>query len=68
MPSANVRAGVYYDDTHQVAEGAGAAALGAVLEERGGRAHKKDGVIMSCGNIERARLSEVLARRTPGPG
>jgi threonine dehydratase len=57
---------VYYDDTHQVAEGAGAAPLAALLQERGRMAHKNVGVILSGGNIERGRLSEVLAGRTPG--
>jgi threonine dehydratase len=55
-----------YDDTHQVAEGAGAAPLAALVQERGRMAHKNVGVILSGGNIERARLSEVLAGRTPG--
>jgi threonine dehydratase len=59
---------VYYDDTHQVAEGAGAAPLAALMQERGRMAHKNVGVILSGGNIERARLSEVLAGRTPGVG
>jgi len=56
----------YYDDTHQVAEGAGAAPLAALLQESGRMAGKNVGVILSGGNIERARLSEVLAGRTPG--
>lgn len=55
----------YYDDTHQVAEGAGAAPLAALLQERERMAHKTVGVILSGGNIERARFSEVLAGRTP---
>jgi threonine dehydratase len=59
---------VYYDDTHQVAEGAGAAPLAALLQERERMAHKNVGVILSGGNIERVRLSEVLAGRTPGLG
>jgi threonine dehydratase len=59
---------VYYDDTHQVAEGAGAAPLGALLQERGRMAHKNVGVILSGGNIERARFSQVLAGRTPQMG
>ncbi len=59
---------VYYDDTHQVVEGAGAAPLAALLQERERMAHKNVGVILSGGNIERARLSEVLAGRTPGLG
>jgi threonine dehydratase len=59
---------VYYDDTHQVAEGAGAAPLAALLQERERMTNKTVGVILSGGNIERARLSEVLAGRTPGVG
>jgi threonine dehydratase len=47
---------VYYDDTHQVAEGAGAAPLAALLQERGRVAHKNVGVILSGGNIERPLL------------
>ncbi len=59
---------VYYDDTHQVAEGAGAAPLAALMQERVRMAHKNVGVILSGGNIERARLSEVLAGGTPALG
>jgi threonine dehydratase len=56
---------VYYDDTHQVAEGAGAAPLAALLQERERMAHKNVGVILSGGNIERARFLDVLSGRTP---
>jgi threonine dehydratase len=56
---------VYYDDTHQVAEGAGAAPLAALLQERGRMAQKNVGVILSGGNIERERFSAVLAGHTP---
>jgi threonine dehydratase len=56
---------VYYDDTHQVAEGAGAAPLAALLQERGRMANKNVGVILTGGNIERTRFLEVLAGRTP---
>jgi threonine dehydratase len=56
---------VYYDDTHQVAEGAGAAPLAALLQERARMAHRDVGVILSGGNIERARFAQVLAGRTP---
>ena len=59
---------VYYDDAHQVAEGAGAAPLAALLQERGRMAGKNVGVILSGGNIERARFSEVLGGGTPGVG
>jgi threonine dehydratase len=57
---------VYFDDTHHVAEGAGAAPLAALLQERERMAGKTVGVILSGGNIERARFSQVLAGSTPG--
>lgn len=56
---------VYFDDTHQVAEGAGAAPLAALLQERELMANKKVGLIFSGGNIERARLLQVLGGGTP---
>ena len=57
---------IYFDDTHQVAEGAGAAPLAALLKERGRMAGKRTAVILSGGNIERARLLQVLGGKTPG--
>lgn len=59
---------VYLDDTHQVAEGAGAAPLAALLGERERQAGKTVGLILSGGNIERARLAEVLSGGTPAAG
>jgi threonine dehydratase len=56
---------IYYDDTHQVTEGAGAAPLAALLQERGRMANRNVGVVLSGGNIERERMSVVLAGRTP---
>lgn len=56
---------IYFDDTHQVAEGAGAAPLAALLQERGRMARKNVAVILSGGNIERARFLHVLAGATP---
>lgn len=55
----------YFDDTHQVAEGAGAAPLAALLAERGRMAGKRVALVLSGGNIERARYFEILAGRTP---
>jgi threonine dehydratase len=55
----------YYDDVHQVAEGAGAAALAALLQERDRYAGRTVGVVLSGGNIERARLLQVLSGMTP---
>lgn len=55
----------YFDDTHQVAEGAGAAPLAALLQERERMAKRTVGVILSGGNIERARFLDVLGGGTP---
>jgi threonine dehydratase len=59
---------IYCDDTHQVVEGAGAAPLAALLQESNRMNNKKVAVIMTGGNIERARLVQVLAGKTPGVG
>ena len=56
---------IYYDDTHQIAEGAGAAPLAALLQERERMANKCVAVILSGGNIERARFRQVLGGVTP---
>jgi threonine dehydratase len=56
---------IYFDDAHQVAEGAGAAPLAALLQEAGRMAHGNVAVILSGGNIERTRFLQVLAGQTP---
>jgi threonine dehydratase len=56
---------IYFDDTHQVAEGAGAAPLAALLQERRRMANKNIAVVLSGGNIERARFLQVLSGVTP---
>ncbi|MGC1387278.1 MAG: threonine dehydratase [Steroidobacteraceae bacterium] len=56
---------IYFDDAHQIAEGAGAAPLAALLQERRLLANPQVAVILSGGNIERARFLEVLGGRTP---
>jgi threonine dehydratase len=56
---------IYFDDTHQVAEGAGAAPLAALLRERHKMAQKTVAVVLSGGNIERARFLQVLHGVTP---
>ena len=56
---------VYFDDAHQVAEGAGAAPLAALLQERQYMKDTNVAVVLSGGNIERARFSQVLAGKTP---
>ena len=56
---------IYFDDTHQIAEGAGAAPLAALLRERELIAGRTVGVVLSGGNIERARFLEILGGATP---
>jgi len=54
-----------WEDTHNVAEGAGAAALAALLKERERMCGKRVGLVLSGGNIDREVLAQVLAGRTP---
>jgi threonine dehydratase len=50
---------IYYEDTHNVAEGAGAAGLaGALAEQKGGR---RIGIVLTGGNVDRAVYEKVLA-------
>ncbi len=53
----------YYEDTHQLAEGAGAAALAALLQERERLAGKRVGLVLSGGNIDRELYLRALADR-----
>jgi threonine dehydratase len=59
---------IYFDDTHQVAEGAGAVPLAALLQERGKMANKNVAVVLSGGNIEHKRYLQVLNGVTPPAG
>jgi threonine dehydratase len=52
---------ILFSDTHNVAEGAGAAPFAAALQERSRLAGKRVAVILSGGNIDRVLLSEILA-------
>ncbi len=52
---------ILFTDTHNVAEGAGAAAFAAALQERGRLAGKRIAVVLSGGNVDRDVLAEVLA-------
>jgi threonine dehydratase len=51
---------VLYSDTHQVAEGAGAAPLAALLKE-GDHAGRNAAVVLSGGNVDRIVYARVLA-------
>jgi threonine dehydratase len=52
---------VIFSDTHNVAEGAGAATFAAALKERGRLRGKKVVVVQSGGNIDRPLFAEILA-------
>ena len=51
----------YYSDTHNIAEGAGAAPLAALMQEEDKMAGKRAGVVLSGGNIDRSLYLETLA-------
>ena len=55
----------YYEDTHNLAEGAGAAPLAGLLKERGRMAGKRVGVVLCGGNIDRPLFAKILAGATP---
>ncbi len=50
----------YFTDTHNIAEGAGAAPLAALLGERDAMAGKKVGLILTGGNADKALFSRAL--------
>jgi len=52
---------ILFTDTHNVAEGAGAAPFAGALKERDRLAGKRIAVIQSGGNIDRALFAEILA-------
>ena len=51
----------YFTDTHNVAEGAGAAPLAALLKERELMRGRRVGLVLSGGNVDRTVYAEVLA-------
>ena len=51
----------YFTDTHNVAEGAGAAALAAALQRRTALAGRSVGVALTGGNVDRELFAQVLA-------
>jgi threonine dehydratase len=51
---------IIFSDTHNIAEGAGAAPLAAALQERDRLKSKKIAVIQSGGNIDRPLFAEIL--------
>jgi threonine dehydratase len=51
---------IYFNDIHNVAEGAGAAPLAALLQEGAERAGAKVGLVLSGGNVDAPLFREVL--------
>ncbi|BBK35777.1 serine/threonine dehydratase [Allostella sp. ATCC 35155] len=51
----------YFTDTHNVAEGAGAAPLAALVKERDRMAGRRVALILSGGNVDRAMYAPILA-------
>ena len=58
---------ILYRETHNVAEGAGAAALAGLMQERGALAGQRVGVVLSGGNVDAAAFGEVLGGGIPRP-
>ena len=52
---------IFHEDTHNTAEGAGAAGLAALLQERERQQGRKVAVVLSGANIDRERYAQVLA-------
>jgi threonine dehydratase len=55
----------YYATTHNLAEGAAAAPLAALLKERARYAGKRAGLILSGGNVDMPLFTQVLRGETP---
>jgi threonine dehydratase len=56
---------IYFRCAHTIAEGAGAAALAALLQERRRMRGKRVGLILSGGNIDMPKFAAVLRGETP---
>lgn len=56
---------VYFADTHNVAEGAGAAPLAALLKERRQMRGKRVGLVLSGGNVDTDVFARILAGALP---
>jgi threonine dehydratase len=51
---------IYFTDTHNAVEGAGAASLAAAMKEKSALKGKRMGLILSGGNVEHATFARVL--------
>ena len=55
----------YYEDIHNLAEGAGAAPLAGLLKERARMAGRRVGVVLCGGNIDGPMFEQILSGQTP---
>lgn len=53
---------LYFSCTHNVAEGAGAAPLAALLKDRPAMEHRRVGLVLSGGNVDRDVYARVLSQ------
>jgi threonine dehydratase len=58
--------GIYFRETHTLAEGAGAAPLAALIKERARMQGHRVGLIMTGQNIDQTAMLDVLAGHVPG--
>jgi threonine dehydratase len=52
---------ILFEDTHHVAEGAGAAALAAAIKDKDRLRGKRIGLVLSGGNVDRDKYAAILA-------
>ena len=62
VPEAEIKQAMraYYEDTHNLAEGAGAAALAGAMRERGVLRGRRIGVVLTGSNVDRRLYATVL--------
>ena len=51
----------YYQDTHNLAEGAGAAGLAGAIKDKATLSGKRIGIVLTGGNVDRETYASVLA-------
>jgi threonine dehydratase len=56
---------IYFEDTHNVAEGAGAASLAAAVKEKAALAGKRIGIVLTGGNVDRDLFFTALKGELP---
>jgi threonine dehydratase len=57
---------IYYRDTHNLAEGAAAAALAGAMKERSLLHGKRIGIVLTGGNVDATVFAQVLAGEFKG--